>query len=49
MASLEYQLKYRVTIKNEEIFTNELKRCVEEIGLIDIALQIIRGLIENEN
>lgn len=44
-ASLEHQLKYKQSIKNESVIRSELKRCSDEIASIDLSMQTIKDLI----
>jgi putative GTP pyrophosphokinase len=45
-ASLEHKLKYKHDIPNQDIITNELKRCAAEIASTEINFQSIRDLID---
>lgn len=45
-ASLEHKIKYKHDIPNQDIITNELKRCAAEIASTEINFQSIRDLID---
>ncbi|MCD8376053.1 MAG: GTP pyrophosphokinase family protein [Oscillospiraceae bacterium] len=47
-ASLEHQMKYKKTIPNASLITQELKRCADEIASTDLTMQTIRDLIESQ-
>ena len=44
-ASLEHQIKYKKTIKNQSMIVDELKRCAEQIATTDINMMAIRNMI----
>lgn len=46
-ATLEHELKYKKTIKQEKLIRSELKRCADEIAATDLSMQTIRDIIEN--
>lgn len=46
-ATLEHELKYKKTIKQEALIRNELKRCADEIAATDLSMQTIRDIMEN--
>jgi len=46
-ASLEHQLKYKRSIKNEKIVVGELKRVADELASCDVSMQTIRNLIRS--
>ncbi len=48
-ASLEHQIKYKHTIKNQERITKELKRCADELASCDLSMQTIRNLIQESD
>lgn len=45
-ASLEHQLKYKKTIKYQDMMIKELKRCADEIAAVDLNLQTIKYIID---
>lgn len=47
-ANLEHQIKYKKTIKDEELIRHELKRCADEIASVDWSMQTLRELIADE-
>jgi len=47
-ASLEHQLKYKQEIPNQALFTEELKRCSDEMASTDLNLQTLRDMIDRE-
>jgi putative GTP pyrophosphokinase len=44
-ATLEHKMKYKKTIKNPELLTQELKRCADEIASVDLDMQTLRDAI----
>ena len=46
-ATLEHELKYKKTIKQDRLIRSELKRCADEIAATDLSMQTIRDIIEN--
>jgi GTP pyrophosphokinase len=44
-ASLEHELKYKKTIKNQKMLQAELKRCADELASCDVTMQTIKNLI----
>ncbi|MGT2832923.1 GTP pyrophosphokinase [Streptococcus halotolerans] len=48
-ASLEHQMKYKRTVKHQEMITRELKRCADELASCDLTMQTIRDLIQMDN
>lgn len=47
-ASLEHEMKYKRTIRNQEMIVRELKRCADELASCDITMQTIRDLIRED-
>ena len=45
-ASLEHQMKYKKTVRNQTLIVSELKRLADELASCDISMQTIRDLIE---
>lgn len=48
-ASLEHQMKYKHTIKNNDMIVKELKRCADELASCDVTMETIRHLIKDES
>lgn len=48
-ASLEHQLKYKHSVKNEKLIVSELKRVADELASCDVSMQTIRHLIHDED
>ncbi|NLB15326.1 MAG: GTP pyrophosphokinase family protein [Clostridiales bacterium] len=44
--ALEHQIKYKRDIKHEELIEAELKKCADDLALMDINLQVIRDILE---
>lgn len=44
-ASLEHQMKYKKTIKDQSMIVKELKKCAEQIATTDINMMAIRKMI----
>ena len=44
-SSLEHEMKYKKSIKNQEMIVEELKRCANEIATTDINMMAIRNMI----
>ena len=44
-AALEHQIKYKKSIKNQNLITGELKRCADELASCDLSMQTLRNLI----
>jgi len=47
-AALEHQLKYKQEIPKQELFTEELRRCSDEMASTDLNLQTLRDMIDRE-
>jgi len=45
-AALEHQIKYKRDIKHVEFIEAELKKCSDDLALMDINLQVIRDILE---
>ncbi|MBO6166044.1 MAG: GTP pyrophosphokinase family protein [Eubacterium sp.] len=53
-ASLEHKIRYKKNIAEQELISNELKRCADELASCELSMQTIRGMIrsklsQNEN
>lgn len=48
-ASLEHQLKYKHSVRNEKLIVSELKRVADELASCDVSMQTIRHLIHDED
>ncbi len=44
-AALEHELKYKKTIANPELVSQELHRCANELAACDVSMQTLRKLI----
>lgn len=44
-ATLEHKMKYKKSIRNPELLTQELKRCADEIASVDVDMQTLRNAI----
>jgi putative GTP pyrophosphokinase len=44
-ASLEHEMKYKKTIRNQKLIEQELKRVADELASCDVSMQTIRELI----
>lgn len=47
-SSLEHEMKYKKSIKNQELIVEELKRCADEIATTDLNMQTIKKMIDSE-
>jgi Uncharacterized protein conserved in bacteria len=45
-ASLEHQLKYKRTVRDQALIVGELKRCADELASADLMMQTIQELID---
>ncbi len=46
-ASLEHEMKYKKQLAGQELISDELKRCADELASCDLSMQTIRGLIRS--
>ena len=44
-ASLEHEMKYKRSLKNQDMIVSELKRCADELASCDLTMQTLRDLI----
>ena len=44
-ATLEHKMKYKKSVKNQALLTQELKRCADEIASVDLDMQTLRDAI----
>ncbi len=45
-ASLEHKLKYKQNIEHADMIAEELRKCADTIGLVDVRMQTIRKMID---
>ena len=44
-ATLEHKMKYKKSVRNQALLTQELKRCADEIASVDLDMQTLRDAI----
>ncbi len=47
-ASLEHKIRYKKNIAEQELISDELKRCADELASCELSMQTIRGMIRNK-
>ena len=47
-ASLEHKIRYKKNIAEQELISNELKRCADELASCELSMQTIRGMIREK-
>lgn len=44
-AALEHEMKYKKSIRNQELIIHELRRCANELAACDVSMQTLRRII----
>ena len=44
-AALEHEMKYKKSVRNQEIIIGELRRCANELAACDVSMQTLRRII----